>query len=341
MAKRSAAKSGSLTGDMRLVVLSGKEHFLLTERTRQLTAALEEKHGDVGVFRFDGAAATLADVLDELRSYGLMQGYKLVIVDDADEFMKKGDGEYRRAMERYAAAPVDHATLLLRADVWYAGNFDKSCDAVIKCEELKPDAAAQWCVERANGEYGITMRLEAAVLLVDRLGCGLVRLDTEIAKLGSMVEPGAVITRDLVAQMVGKSREEQGWEIQSAVLSGDPGHALAKTRELLEVSRAPVELLMWSLMDLCRKLHGTSRLLAERTPPFEVKKRMKLWGPGGDAFLDAARAGTPHRFAQLLRQVVERDVKVKTGQLTGERNVEALATLLADRLSGASAVASR
>lgn len=341
MAKRSAAKSGSLTGDMRLVVLYGKEHFLLTERTRQLTAALEEKHGDVGVFRFDGAAATLADVLDELRSYGLMQGYKLVIVDDADEFMMRNEGEFRRAMERYAASPVDHATLLLRAGAWRPGNIDKACDAVIKCEELKPDAAAQWCVERANGEYGIAMRLEAAALLVDRLGCGLVRLDTEIAKLGSMVEPGAVITRDLVAQMVGKSREEQGWEIQSAVLSGDPSHALAKTRELLEVSRAPVELLMWSLMDLCRKLHGTSRLLAERTSPFEIKKRMKLWGDSGDAVLEVARRGTPHRFAQLLRQVVERDVKVKTGQLTGERNVEALATLLADRLSGASAVASR
>lgn len=322
---------------MRLVVLHGKEHFLLTERTRQLTSALEEKHGEVGVFRFDGETATLAEVLDELRSYGLMQGYKLVIVDEADEFMMRNDGEYRRAMERYAAAPVDHATLLLRASAWRPGNFDKACDAVIKCEELKPEAAAQWCIDRARDEYGVTMKLDAASLLVDRLGVGLVRLDTELAKLGSMVDAGAVVSRDLVAQMVGKSREEQGWEIQSAVLTGDPGHALAKARELMEVSRAPVELLTWSLLDLCRKLHGASRLVAERTPPFEIKKRMKLWGESGDAVLEVARRGTPHRFAQLLRQVVERDVKVKTGQLTGERNVEALATLLADRLQGAAA----
>ena len=45
-----------------------------------LRGALEAEHGEVDTIQFDGQKASLADVLDELRSLALLQRHKLVVV---------------------------------------------------------------------------------------------------------------------------------------------------------------------------------------------------------------------------------------------------------------------
>ena len=72
---------------MRIVVLRGRDTFLVREYTRRLSAVLEEVHGEMEWFEFDGATVEAADVLDELRSFGLLQQHKLVIVNNADRFL--------------------------------------------------------------------------------------------------------------------------------------------------------------------------------------------------------------------------------------------------------------
>jgi DNA polymerase III delta subunit len=89
---------------------------------------LRERHGAVDEFNFDGATCSLADVLDELRSYGLMSQHKVVVVDNAEQFMQGDDR--RRAMERYAESPMQDATLILRSGGWRPGTFDKLVAAV-------------------------------------------------------------------------------------------------------------------------------------------------------------------------------------------------------------------
>ena len=81
-----------LDATMRLVILHGAEAFLQTEATKHLQGRLEAEHGEDAVrrFTFDGETAELAEVLDELRTYGLFQEHKLVIVDKADRFLRGG-----------------------------------------------------------------------------------------------------------------------------------------------------------------------------------------------------------------------------------------------------------
>ncbi len=101
-------KLDQLDASMRIVVLHGRESFLVREGTTRLTGLLREQFGGVDQFDFEGDTAELADVLDELRSYALFQGHKLVVVDVADQFVA-GDTR-RRALEAYAAQPSEGAT---------------------------------------------------------------------------------------------------------------------------------------------------------------------------------------------------------------------------------------
>ncbi len=332
MAKGSS-KSGMLDASMRAVILHGKESFLVQQRTAELRNALREAHGDFQEFIFDGETTTLADVLDELRSYGLLQEHKLVILDNTDSFLKQ-EG-YRKAMEAYVQSPVEEATLLMRAETWRAGNLDKYVAKVgmkIECKPPKDAGAISWCVAECPRRHGCAIARDAAVLLVDRIGTTLTRLDSELGKLAAYVGAEKPITRGDVVELVGATREEQAWILQSAIITGKPERALQTLRDLLEVSRVPEQLATWCIGDLTKRLHAASQMLRRGAGPGTVGKHLRLWGAEGDRLLDVARRGEPQRFARLMKAAADIDRGSKSSLGRSDRNLERLTLLVTDSI---------
>ena len=339
MAARSDAPS-SPSADMRVVVLHGKDAFLRLERGRQLEAALQERFGGVDRMDLDGTNAALADVLDNLRTPGLFAGHKLVVLDNAEAFM--GAEDRRRAMERYAENPCAEATLLMRcASGWRPGNFDKlvaKVGAVIKCDSPTPMEAVKWCAARSLRRHQAEMEPAAAELLVEKLGPDLGRLDAELGKLAAAAaRPGAGttrVTRAIVQEFTGLSREEQAWEIQGPVLEGKADAALIKLDELLRVSRVPEVMIGWSLVDLARKVHDASCLLSQGESEGAVAKALKLWGPASSSVVRAGRRIKPAAAARLFRMAVETDRATKNGTAPEPaRAFEGLMVQLAEALA--------
>ena len=329
------------TAEHRIVLLTGKDSFLRVEWSRRLRDALEAKHGEISEFAFDGAAAPLATVLDELRSYGLMATHKLVVVDNADAFFAVE--ERRRAMERYAEAPMEEATLLLRTQNWRPGNFDKlvaKVGVILKCEPPSQDEAARWCLGRAQKQHRMPIDQGAAATLVDRIGSDLARLDTELAKLAAAASAAgkAAIDRATVIDLVGISREEQAWEIQEAILSGKPPAAAEKVVELLRVSRAPEVLVSWAIIDLFRKIHAAAALQAQGVSDSQVARELKLWGASVSPVLASAHRLGLTRAAALQRRAVAADFAMKSGGAADpERALIGLCTIVAGELGTESA----
>lgn len=339
-----------LAPTMRVVVMTGKEPFLLAEGTRRLTTVLTEAFGEIDHWNFDGETATVADVLDELRSYALIQQHKLVVLDRADRFLAgggrarggddNGDGDgdkarqgarRRRAMEAYTQNPTEDATLLMRAETWRRSKLDKLV-TVIRCEPLKEAQAIAWCVDECTRRHECAIDQEAARLLVSRVGTGLARLDTELAKLGAFVGSQESITKDDVAELVGRGRQEQAWILQSAIMTGSPENACVKMHELLDVSRHDKALIMWAIGDLLQRLHTAAQLAARRENVHAYRGTLRLYGEDGERMLEVARRASPTRIAQLLQQAVQTDLNNKSGRGDPRRNLEALTMLVTDSI---------
>lgn len=336
MAKRaSTSKAGggaTVDASTRILVLCGAEEMTKRTRLQGLREALVAAHGETETFSFDGRTASLADVLDELRSYSLMQVYKLVVVDEADEFVKR----HRDAMERYAEAPVDHATLVLRSNAWHKGNLDKLIDkvgAVIKCDALSPAEAQRELVQRAKSQHNATLSPQAAGMLIERLGTDMATLDSEVAKLALMT-PGKPIEPKLIEETVGRSSDEQAWVVQDAVLESiggkDPGDAIAKIHELVDLAGQADVLVTYFVADLVRKLNVA--VLAKRAgvPEPELAKRLKLWGPRQHAFMNVVRRLDARKVGRWFDQAVEADSRSKSGLGDPVRNLECFCVRLAD-----------
>ncbi|MCH2140283.1 MAG: hypothetical protein MK100_04525, partial [Phycisphaerales bacterium] len=252
---------------MRIVALIGDDAFLVPYYTKQLIAALEGAHGEIERFEFDGDTVSPADVLDELRTFGLLQQHKIVIVNQADRFLaargdSSGPSHARALMEKYVDAPCPDATLLLRATTWHRGKIDKAIDRVGLVHRIKalgPADTLRWVQGRAGKAHEAEIDRSAAERLVRRVGCHLARLDAELAKLAAMAG-GRMIDTALVDEAVPLSREEKAWVIQEAVLGGGARRGIETLHELLGVSRQSDVLVAWAVTDMLRRLHAAARM---------------------------------------------------------------------------------
>jgi DNA polymerase III delta subunit len=363
--------AGPLSAAARLVVLHGKDRFLQDEHLRVLREALAKAHGADGfdTVRFDGQQGPriIADVLDECRSFGLMQQHKIVLVDNADLLLKEVEDEAppprsppppkpvgkkggarmpasmtpREILEGYAEDPSSSATLVLKAGTWRPGNLDKKIaalpggqGAVIKCEAPTFEEAAAWAVKRCKARHHSTIDPAAARTLVDTTGVDLGRIDSELEKLALAAGgDGSPITPELVELMVGMTRQDEFFNIQGSLLSGELSRALRHLRELIEVSRQDPVPVGWAYIEAARKLHLAARAVREGRNVFSLQYQLKAFGPGAQEMLanlaKITKTVSPGAAARLLNQTVKVDAGNKSGLGEAVRNLEVMAVKFA------------
>jgi DNA polymerase III delta subunit len=170
-------------------------------------------------------------------------------------------------------------------------------------------------------------------MLVDRVGVDLGRIENELGKLALSVDEGEAIDVEHVRALAGRASEEKGWEIQSALLSGDPDAAMRKFHELIDLSGESEVLVTYAVADLLRKLHGGAAMAAEGARDGEICRRMKVFPEFRQPpYLRAMRKLTVDDAAELYRRAIEVDRRSKSGFGDGVRNVERICVQLADRL---------
>jgi DNA polymerase III delta subunit len=331
---KAAKSSGSPGPEHRVVLLHGANTFLAAEYTTQLKDKLQAAHGALDVLHFDGKEHKLADVLDECRSFGLMQQHKMVVVDSAEELVKEDN---RPLVERYAEQPTEGATLVLRATKWYKGKLDDKIAAVgimVECGDIGEAMARTWAIRRAGKRHGATLEEDAASTLIERCGDDLGRIDSELGKLAAMAVseagPGGTvtITGAMVNEVVGRSREESAWDWQSTLIMGHTEGAIERQRYLVNVMRESPVLLWWACMDLTRKLHAASNALKAGENERNIATALRLWGPAQGALLAKARELGPAGARRALKLAVEADAGVKSGLGDAERTLEVVAVRL-------------
>jgi len=334
-AKKTSTKrqTPQISAATRILVLYGKEQMRKRLYLSQLREALEQQHGEVEVFSFDGKSATLSDVLDELRAFSLMQTHKIVLIEDAEAFVKS----HRQALERYAKQPVDHATLVLRAETWNKGNLDKhiaSVGAVVECREAKPQEAVDWVIARAKSQHGRLLEKPAAQAMVDRLGVDLSRLDSELSKVAVLGETSEPIKQSHVEELVGKDSDEQAWAAQEALLqaleTGSTAQAVRTIRELIELSNQPEPLVMYSVADLWRKLAVASMLRRQGWRDRDIFKHLRIWGPREKMCQNILATFDERTLARMFDRALQLDARAKSGLGEPVRNLERFCVSLRD-----------
>jgi len=298
-----------------VVLTGGQQHLKSTALAWLKSVVLSDD--DIALTRFAGKDAELQTVWDELRTVSMWGDRRLVIVDEADEFVTK----HRSGLEKYAAAPAKKSVLVLDVKSWpKTTRLAKQIATTgldIECTELKGVALSKWLQDTARDVHQAELNRDAAALLIELIGNELGLLDQELSKLGSFVGQGGTITAEAVRAMVGGWRMETTWAMTDAVRDGDLGHALKDLNDLLFHGEAPQKLI-GGIHFVFRKLaYGTD---LSRKQPLEAALREagifpQAIGPSTAYLRRLGRANAEH----LIQKLLQADLNMKGGSRLPER----------------------
>ena len=225
-----------------VVVLAGNQaHFqhAVIVRLRELVIGDDE----AGLTRFPGKETDFKTVIDELRTVSMWGDRRLVILDDADDFVS----DHRAALERYVEQPAKKSVLALQVKSWpkttRLAKMLAQSGLDIECSELKGAALSKWLVDTARETHHVTLSRDGAALLMELIGEELGMLDQELAKLATYVGEKGTITAEAVQGLVGGWKTETTWAMTDGVRDGHLPEALHALNQLLDAGEAPLKLL--------------------------------------------------------------------------------------------------
>jgi DNA polymerase-3 subunit delta len=317
-------------------VVYGEEDFLRSRVIAAVRAAVLGKDADeIAVTRFEGDAAALADVLDELALLPFFGARRLVIVSDADRFVSA----HRDALERYVQSSHRGGVLLLAVQAWPSNTrlarMVSERGLAVECRLPDARQLAPWCRRWAQDQYGKRLSVDASELLVELVSGGLGQLDRELEKLTSYVGTRADIAAADVDRLVAAGRVEVVWKIIDRAADGDAASALAALDALVVAGEAPVFLLAAFATQL-RRLARAYALVRGGEPVRSALTRAGI----KPYFVDQAQAQLRHlgrdRLARLNRWLLETDLGMKgDSALSPQHLLERLMVRIAARQDGA------
>ncbi len=159
----------------------------------------------VGLVKFPGKEVELKAVKTELQTVGMFASSRLVVVEDADDFVTK----FREGLEAYCLKPASRSVLVLDCKSWKSNTVwprrSPRAGSNSTAENSQPGPAE---VARRSGRSGVseTAQSRRSFLMVELAGTGLGQLSQELGKLVSYVGDRPQIKPDDVRQLVG------GWK---------------------------------------------------------------------------------------------------------------------------------
>jgi DNA polymerase-3 subunit delta len=297
----------------------GEDSFLQLAALAQIVA---EHAPDVDRIEFDGERAQLAEVLDELRSFAMFGGGKLVVVRNADDFLSR----YRAQLEDYLSESAPNGTLILRLESLPANQ--RIHKVIAKIGKIHPCAAPKvkdlpaWIISRGKSVHQLAISLAAANLLADLIGSDLGRIDNELAKLALSCET-AKLDVDDVSGSVAFQREQEMWSLTDALTAGDAATALRRWRQLVAMdSSTEFRAVTWLAIWLAN-VRKAIEMRRKRVPDAVIARACRIFDPRQQRpfFQTAERLGDSgvNRAVNLLAQI---DLRSKSGVGDAAGNVE-------------------
>jgi DNA polymerase-3 subunit delta len=247
-------------------VVFGDEPFLkrlvLTELRHRVLGA-EGGDGEFALTTFDGDAAEAREVFDCLSTMSLFGGgQRLVIIDDADEFVSGN----RPRLEDYISHTIPGSVLVLEVSTWPSNTrlYKKVVELglPVNCETPATAALLKWLIARAKQTHQAKLERDAAELLLETVGPQLGLLDQELAKLASAAGLDGTITAQMVTDLVGGWRAKTTWDMLDAAAEGKAAEALVQLDRLLLSGENPIALLA-QIGSTLRRFAAATRLVEQ------------------------------------------------------------------------------
>ncbi len=207
--------------------LQGDEPYFIDQITDFIEKnALSEAEKGFNQTILYGKDVGMADVLTHARRFPMMAEKQVVIVKEAKDIQDLNREDGQKLMLSYLEAPVP-STILVFAHKHK--NLDgrrpltkamKAKSVFVESKKLRDYDLPKWISQYVKGK-GYQINDQTAYMLAEYIGTNLERLTNEIGKVMISLKPGEEITKDIVHQNIGISKEYNVFEFQKVIALRD------------------------------------------------------------------------------------------------------------------------
>jgi DNA polymerase-3 subunit delta len=282
--------------------------------------------------RFNGESllakeAPASEVVDRLATMPMFGPKRLVMVKHAEAWLK----EQQKTIQAYLTRPNPAACLVLTV----AGKKGHEAltaavqpvGMVVEFAQPAESELPRWLQEQA-GHYRKQLSLQAATLLLERVGSELQRLESELEKLCMVVGERQRIEASDIEQTVSQQRAFSVFELLRSVGKCRADQAVSILRRLLLSGEAPLSILallarqmriLWQVKDAVARGSSVDQIGQKlKLSTFVLKKE----------YLPNIQLFTALELYQAHRAIQETDVALKSTGLAQESLLESLVLTL-------------
>lgn len=334
-------------GPIPLILLLGEEPYL---RDRCRTLLMERYVPDAArawaVSRYSADRGETQAALEQAQTMAMLSPVQVVFLEDAEAIETLGEKSRDSAVElltAYLKDPAPFTVLVIEAVQldqrmrW--GKLLTEKALVVECglgESLDERHAAAVALARAMAkEQGVEFEPGAAEDLAEFVAADLMRLRTEIDKLGTFAAERKQIRREDVSALVVSEKTTTVWELADMLASRQGKTALGFLDRLLREGEEPLQLL-GAITWMYRKLIEASEL-GGVTNGWQAARALGMRPEQAVLALESARRIPKARLLAGLGALRRADDRLKSGREDSRAVMEFLVT----ELTGPEALAAR
>lgn len=285
-------------------------------RTRARLRARAEREGGPGALELfeagQGRKAPDADALTgSVMAISLMASRRYLLADGVEGWGKK---DVEQVAEALAAIPPD-TTIALVAHGKAPAALKKAVE-VAGGEELAFEAPKEREMPKRlvadARELGFTLEIDAARMLVERMGARSVRLRTELERLALWAgEGGTVGAADLEA-MISDTSEEAIWTLADAITEGDEAKTLNVAEQLVSQGEA-LPRIIYSVAPRLRQALVAAREIEAGRPPKDVASGLSMHPYAAKMLVQRVRGRSPADLDASIRALADLELWSRGG----------------------------
>ncbi len=296
-------------------LIAGSDEAKIAETRRRLRARAEDEGGAGALETFeagDGRRSPDADALiASMATISLMAGRRYLLVDGVEAW---GKGDTEKVAEALASIPPE-TTIALVAHGKPPAKLGKAVEAA-GGEQLSYDAPREREMPKRlvadAKELGFTLELDAARLLVDRLGPRPLRLRNELERLALWAGEGGTVGVAELEAIVSDTSEEAIWTLADAITEGDEATTL-RTAERLVAQGEALPRIIYSLAPRLRQGLKASRELEAGTPPKQVADGLSMHPYAAKMLVSRVRGRSPADLDNSIRALADLELWSRGG----------------------------
>jgi len=196
-------------------ILHGEEPYFIDLISEKIeNGVLTESQKGFNLRVMYGKDVQIGHIIDAAMQYPVMSPHQVIIIKEAQDLKDIS------SLESYLQKPVPSTVLVLcyKHKKLAKRTFKKVSDQVVDFESVP---VKDWQLAAWIGNYvkskGLHIDQEALELLAEHIGNDLSRIVNEIEKLELVIESGKKITKDLIFDYIGISKEYNVFELQKAL----------------------------------------------------------------------------------------------------------------------------